>query len=597
MPNNFPGFSANNCTPFYFQVEPSTGGSLTKCDIVPYTKSTLAALGLIETGMDKLISSTKEARMAGVQQRSLYDLLLSRHVPGNGATPGNGSIVAPYSLVPRRNVINALFFHVTAGSTSLPGGFTAGASHATWGYIPNGAFALTIGNGVASPVGLAGNYNSNLKNIENYFLPGMFVVLQSTVRYTGAAFQSAWTGGLGTLEDLVEVQYKVHAALNVDATTATLVVSPTYGNTQSASTDTAFAALTAAQKDGYRVTQGTLLKLSNSVKDNEQWCYQPPAVINVDLVEYWHQTRRWTHKWNDEYKKALENPNMSDFFKKFRSLPLAQQRAQQEKFHQEDFFNTVFYGQPIDSLNQTQANWQNLEKVFDPYNPTQPIEFKANTKGIRTQLSECSRVVDRAGAALDIDWLMEQAYQLGRTRGDVTELDVMGDRTTGAIFRDVMTKYYKAKYGLDTTQWIKMGQKITSQVGDKQLAHFDYNSYWLPDQGITLNFIHDRYFDDAIGAARALGSGTPTKNRARRLWIIDWSDVAINNHAVRSKKRDAQSDVIDKLYNCTMEDNMTHYTFNSQKFDVRLGDANRHLVIENFSTACPTITATGCTVA
>ncbi len=596
MPNNFPGFSANNCTPFYFQVEPSTGGSLTKCDIVPYTKSTLAALGLTETGMDKLISSTKEARMAGVQQRSLYDLLLSRHVPGNGATPGNGSIVAPYSLVPRRNVINALFFHVTAGTATLPGGFTAGTTHSTWGYIPVGAYALTVTNGVASPVGLGGNYNSNLRNIENYFLPGMFVVIQSTVRYTGAAFQTAWTGGGGTLEDLVEVQYKVHAALNVDATTATLVVSPTYGNTQSAATDTAFGPLTTAQKDGYRVSQGTLLKLSNSVKDNEQWCYQPPAVVNVDLVEYWHQTRRWTHKWNDEYKKALENPNMSDFFKKFRSLPLAQQRAQQEKFHQEDFFNTVFYGQALDSLNQTQANWTNLEKVFDPYNPTQPIEFKANTKGIRTQLSECSRVVDRAGGALDIDWLMEQAYQLGRTRGDVVELDVMGDRTTGAVLRDVMTKYYKAKYGLDTTQFIKMGQKITSQVGDKQLAHFDYNSYWLPDQGITLNFIHDRYFDDAIGAARALGSGTPTKNRARRLWIIDWSDVAINNHAVRSKKRDAQSDVIDKLYNCTMEDNMTHYTFNSQKFDVRLGDANRHLVIENFSTACPTITATGCTV-
>lgn len=596
MPNSFPGFSSNNCTPLYFQLEPSSGGSLTRTDIVPYTKATLAALGLTETGMDKLIAGTKEARMAGVEQRSLYDLLLSRHIPGNGATPGNGSIIAPYSLVPRKNVVNALYFHVTAGSASLPSGFTAGASHATWGYIPNGAWKLTISNGVASPVGASGNYNTNLQNIENYFFPGMFVIVQSTVRYLGSNYQTAYTGAGGSLDDLVEIQFKVHAAVNASGTTAYLVVSPNIGNTQNSTTDTAWGAQSTEAKEATQVTAGTLLKLSNSVSDYEQWCYQPPAVISTDLIEYWHQTRRWVHKWNDEYKKALENPNMSDFFKKFRSLPLAQQRAQQERLHQQDFFNTVFFGQAQDVTNQTLANYTNLKKVYDPYNTNESIEFQANTLGIRTQLNACSRVVDKAGGALDLDWLMDQAYNLGRYRGDVRELDIMGDRTTGSLFRDVMTKYYKAKYGLDTTQFIETGKSIVAQLGDESKAMFDYNSYWLPDQGVKLNLIHDRYFDDAIGAAKALGSGTPTKNRARRLWLIDWSDVFINNHGVKSKKRTYNSDVMDKLYNCTMEDNLTHATFNSQKFDVRLGDANRHLVLENFSASCPTVTVTGCTV-
>lgn len=602
MPVSFPGFSANNCTPFYFQVDPSTGSTLTRANVVPYNKTTLAALGLTEIGMDKVIAATKEARMAGVAQRSLYDLLLSRHVPAEGGQPaGSGSIIAPYTLVPRRYVVNALQFHVTAGSGTLPGGFTAGATHATYGYIPNGAWALTVSNGVASPIGSSNNYNSNLQNIEQYFLPGNYIFVESTVRYTGAANQSAVTGGGGTLEDLVGVQFKIHAALNASATTATLVVSPCYGNTTASASDTDWGALTTAQKDAYRLTQGTLFKLGNSISDYEQWCYQPPAVNNVDLVEYWHQTFRWTHKWNDEYKKALENPNASDFWKKFRSLPLAQQRAQQEALNQQDFYHTVFMGDAIDSLNQTTGNWTNLPLVQDPYNAGFNIEYKANTLGIRTQLNRCSRVIDRQGGALNIDYILESVgYALKRERGntgaEIDTIDLMTDRGTAALFRDVMTRYYKAKYALDTTQLIGEGKSVIATVGDKSKAVFNYNTYWLPDQGVTLAVFTDTYFDDLVGGSRALGSGTTTKNRARRLWAIDWSDISINLHKVRTVKRDANSDVVDKLYNCTMDEVKNHYTFWSKKFDVRVGNPNRHVVIENFSDAQPTVTVPGFSV-
>lgn len=601
MPVSFPGFSANSCTPFYFQVDPSTGGSLTRCDIVPFTKATFAAQGLTEVGMDAVIAATAEARMAGVSQRSLYDLLLSRHVPATGGQPaGNGSVIAPYTLVPRRYAVNALYFHVTAGTATLPGGFTAGATHATWGYIPNGAWALTVSNGVASPIGSGNNFNSNLQQIQNYFLPGSYISLDSTVRYTGADNQTAVTGGGGTLEDLVNVTYKVHAALNASATTATLIVSPVVGNTTASATDTAWGALTSAQKHAFQVTQGTLIKLSNSVSDYEQWCYQPPAVQNVDLVDYWHQTVRWTHKWNDEYKRALEAPKTSEFWKKFRSLPLAQQRAQQEALNQQDFFNTVFYGDAIDSVNQTVPNYALLPQVVDPYNSGVNIEFKANTLGIRTQLNRCSRVVDLKGGAINLDWIFEQSYALKRERGntgaDIQDIDLMTDRISASNIRDVMTRYYKAKLSVDTSVLIKENQKVVASVGGKERAMFSYNQYWLPDVGVNLNVFTDQYFDDAIGAARALGTGTPTKNRARRMWVIDWSDVAINVHKVRTVKRDANSDVVDKLYNCTMEEVKTHYTFWSKKFDVRVGNPNRHFIIENFSEAQPTVTVPGFTV-
>ena len=590
MATTHPGFPTTNYDPLFFQVDDSTGCSLTRANIRPFNKSDFAAQGLKEVGMDKIIAQTKEARMAGMAMRTLTDLLLSRHASlKDGSAPAsNGSIIAPFTLVPRRNVVNASYFWVTNGSTSLPTGFTAGATHATYGAIPTSAFKLVMSNGYDGANKL--NLNTNLSVIKDYFLPGSYLFVETTVNHTAAAYQSAVTGGGGTLNDSHAVQFKVHASVALGSGTCELVVSPSVN-------DTAWAALSSAAKGAYQITKGTAMIMANSVSDYEQYCAQGPSVNDRTLVEYWQQTSRWTFKYNDEYLKALTAPLTSEFFKKFQTLPLAEQRRQIERQEEIKFYNTVFYGDVIDT-NQTLSNWTNLAAVEDPYNSGCALEFKTNTVGIRAQLKNAGRVYDRAGGVLNIDTLMETCYLLKRERensggASVTTIDCMTDRFTAAKIRDIMIKYYKTKFSMDVTAYVQMGQKVLNSVTNK--AVLDYNVYDLPDQGVSLAVFTDPYFDDAIGAATTLG-GTPTKNRARRLWFIDWSDIVINLIKMKSVKRDGNSDVVDKMYNCVIEQNVTHYMLNSKKYEVRVGNTNRHAIWENFSDACPTVTATGCSV-
>jgi hypothetical protein len=74
--------------------------------------------------------------------------------------------------------------------------------------------------------------------------------------------------------------------------------------------------------------------------------------------------------------------------------------------------------------------------------------------------------------------------------------------------------------------------------------------------------------------------------------LIDWSDVALNLLGTKSVKR--QTNVADDQYNCVIQPNVKHYVLNSKKFEVRIGDPNRHAIIENITEACPTITVSGC---
>ncbi len=166
----------------------------------------------------------------------------------------------------------------------------------------------------------------------------------------------------------------------------------------------------------------------------------------------------------------------------------------------------------------------------------------------------------------------------------------MTDRFTKSRFRDAMIRYYKAKYGADITIYMKFGEKLVASVTDRLV--FEYDKYDLPDQGVSIAVYHNTYFDDRIGAAPNLGASAGTKNRARQLWAIDWSDIEIGLHGTKSIKR--QTNEADNLYNCVIEKNINHYMLNSKKYEVRVGDSNRHLVFENFADACPTVTVSMC---
>jgi hypothetical protein len=350
--------------------------------------------------------------------------------------------------------------------------------------------------------------------------------------------------------------------------------------------------------------------MANSVSDYEKYCVQGPALNPTNLISYWQQTSRWTHKYSDEYLKALQAPMTSNWFKKFRELPLAQQRKQQELMSERAFYNTVFYGDQINE-NQTVEKYTSLPTVTDPdtNGDSCVIEYKANALGIRTQLSECGKVygggmaTSGKQAALNLDVLFETIYQLKRyreaTAGSVDTIDIMTDRFTAAQIRDVMIKYYKSKYSTDVNMFVNIGQKVLDM--DNAVA-LEYNSYYLPDQGVNMAIFTDTYFDDRVSAFNAGGvtnsdpavNQTPAlaRSRGRTMWLIDWSDVALNLLGTKSVKR--QTNIADDQYNCVIQPNVKHYVLNSKKFEVRIGDPNRHAIIENITEGCPTITVSGC---
>lgn len=582
-----PTFSADNCTPRLITIEPSDGCSLTRAQIRPFTKADFEAQGFKEVGMDSTIAMTKEARLIGVPQRGLTDLLLSRHTPyregGTSGKPHNGSIIAPYTLVPQRRVVNANYFHVEAYSATLPSGITKGTHHPQFGYVPSSAANLTINNGV--DVNNKLNFNTSLKNIERYFLPGHMVVVESL-----AFNMNGGTPAGATADDAVTISFQIVAAVPhaSDPTKAQLVVAPNL-------TETGWNALTSAQKAMYSPAKGLLIILANSVSDYERYCYQFPAVNPNNLIEYWAQTVRWSHSYSDEYLAALNAPLTSEYFKRFRQIPLAEQRRQQEMLQERAFYNTVFYGERINE-NQSLANWTSLPTVEDPNLPGCVLEYKANTLGMRTQLGGCGRVQDRKGLPLQLDTLFETCYLLKRERentgGSVAVIDAMTDRFTASQIRDLMIGYYKKKYNSDFNIYIQAGQKLIDSITKKVV--FEYNMYDLPDQGVSLAVFADPYFDDRLGAAPVMGTGTADNRRQKSIWLIDWTDFDIVQHHQKAVRR--RTNVLDDLYNCVIQPNIHHYFLNSKKFEVRLGDPNRHVLIENFSTACPTLAATVCAV-
>jgi hypothetical protein len=539
----------DNCNPRLIQVDQSCGCTLTRANILAMTDEIFESQGLLEVGMDKLIAGTKELRMTGVKQKALMDLLLSRMTRGRasilGTDQNNKSVIAPFTLVPQRHRVNSNYWLVESGNVHPQAGI---------GAIPASAWQLVLLND-------PGTFATPLVDLYNYFMPGTYIVVltQDPITQVGRTIQfkvlsSVDGSGGGVEKALVSVQPNV--------------------------TDVWWAANPGDQAE-YQPETGVVINLSNSVSNYESWCYQHPAENTLKLRDFWWQTIRNTWCYNDEYLKALTAPLTSDYFKKFRTLPLADQRRRAGEQEERDYFNTVFYGQRIDE-NQTPSSYQDLPRVVDPNDTECLMEYKANTIGIRTQLDECGRVIDFQNAVIDFDVLAPLFYQLSRTR-DSEEIDIMTDRLTYAAVIWMAIQYYKARYGFEMTKFLQQGQAI--KFGDVVL--WNYTRMDFPEAGFAINLIRDTYFDDHLAAFP-----DAIKSRGRALWVIDWSDIGIGLMDARSVNR--QTNVADDLYNCVIQPNVNHYQLKSKKVQVQVGDANRHLIIENYSAACPTINSTPC---
>lgn len=546
----------DNCNPRLINVAKATGCTLTRADIVPMTAAAFEAQGMMEVGMDKLIAQTKECRIAGVAIKPLRDLLMSRMKPGKQTIVGKDqydrSVIAPWSMVPQRSVVNFEYWTVESGLVD-PG---AGV-----GTVHDGSWQLVIINSL-------GDFASPLVDLEKYFLPGTFVKVLTSDPVTGVGRS---------------LQFKITASVNADAggvEKAKITLEPPY-------TEAGWAALDAGEKAIYAPTNGVLINLANSISNYESWCDEYPAENTWKLKEYWWQTIRTSWRYDDAYVEALTAPLTSNYFKKFATLPLADIRKAQGAKEQRDFFNTIFYGEKVHN-GQTQATYTTLPQVFDPTNPTCLLEYKANTEGIRTQLNNCGRVLDLQNSPVDLDVIKNLFYILRRHRGGegIVDIDVMGNRFTFAIWQYAFIQYIKNRYSIETTRFYTPGQKLMF----KDQVMWNYDTFEFPEDGVRINFIHDDYFDDHLAA---FPDGA-LKARGRQLWVIDWSDIDIAVADVRSVNRTSPHPEVDALYKCVIDANITHIQLHSQTIQVQVCNPDRHLIIENFTDHCPALTAVPC---
>lgn len=558
----------SQCSPRVISVSESCGCTLTRASITGITPAAFEALGTQEIDFHRLIGQAAEAKMIGVPERPLRDLLMSniKNIKGAlGKEPvQNQSVILPYIYRTQKTNVNSNYFSIESGVAPTDAGI---------GSVPAHAWNLKVNTG-PSP------FKSPLQNLEKYFLPGQTIFVLTLEDPTGTKIART-------------LQYQIIRAVNADSggvSKATVTVVPNY-------TAGGFSALTSGEKAVYHPTTigGTVLVGANSVSDYESWCNNEPAENNRKLLTYFIQTSRETLCYNDEYLKALNAAYTSEYFKKFRELPLAEQNRLQRAQSERKWLNSVFYGQRINEL-QAPETYTSLPQVTDIEDPSCVYEYKANALGVRTQLGDCSRITDSQGAALDLDFVFEMLYNLKRNReitgGSIQTIDAMTDRLTADTIRQLMSGYYKAKYGVDTTRYYTVGQQLKF---DNQVL-FNYDLYQVPEVGIELAVFNDAYFNDHLAAFTDGTSGTTdVKSRGRKLWLLDWSDISIGIAGTNSVKRNYPDPTTNALYKCVITPNVKHYELRSTKWTVMVEDPNRHAIVENFSDACPTLTVAACT--
>lgn len=544
----------NQCNPLYISVDgPACGCSLTRADIKAMTPQDFEDLFWKEVGMSRVVAATKEARIVGVKQSAMQDLLLSRMRPAqqNILNPGQGqSIIAPFIYAQREAVVNDNYFVVQSGGAPQESGLPADA----WKFLISANYDSTGSNPT--------NFGTNLPNVYKYFVPG---------RYFVVIYKDTNNGNVGRI-----VQFKVisaQAGTGQNANSAVVIATPGFKDDDWA---------TYPYQSVYHPTHGLVILLTNSVSDYESWCQNGPAIMSKTLKAIWFQTERRTFCYNDQYLKVLEAPNLDPLFKSLRLMPIAQQKAQEAERAERAFWNTVWFGREIDPINQTVSTYTKLPQVVDPADPSCLIEYKANTLGIMRQLEECNRVVDFNGATLNFDMLAEAGYVLRRRR-KTTEIDCMTDRFTAANILSLMIRYYKDKYGYETTRFYQPNQAIKFE----NQVLWNYNKYEFPEHGFVLNVITDDFFDDHLSAMP-----TTDKSMGRYLMLIDWTTVNIGLSRARSVTR--KTNEADNIYNCVITPNVTHYQLWSQTFAVDVQDPTRSLIFYNFSDACPRLTSYQC---
>jgi len=560
---------SGNFLPRIVQVDSSTGCTLTNASIKGMTPAEFEALGNKEIDLARVIASAAEAKIFGVQEKGLLTLLRSSITNIkpllNETKVETQSLILPYIQRRQRSYINSNYFAGSGGQASP----TAGQN----GEHP-GSWQVTVDVG-DSP------WATDIKLINRYFLPGSTIIV------------SSWNTSTKATKDIV---YKVTDAVDAtdsSGTKATLTLEPniTAGGYQGLSDTSA-----------YEFEVGVVQTGANSVNDYEEWCYNQPADLSQQLIVNWLQTTRESRIVDDQYKATLESimsGKVNPFLQNFVYQPIAEQNKRASQLSDEAWMRSVWYGQRINE-NQTPETYMNLPAVTDPegtragsagFGSDCVLEYKSNALGIHTQLKDANRIVDRQGAALDLDYLFQQLYYLKRNReadGDsISVIDVMTDRITANNIFTVMNDYYKSKYGWEVTRNVAINEKVTHDG----IMLFQYNKYDIPEVGVQLAVFHDQYFDDLISATPTSdGTNNDFQSRSRALWLLDWSDIRVGVAGTNSVTRKNPAPEVMDAYRCRMSAVIKEYSLRSTTWTTMMDRPQRHLIIQNFSDANPTVT-------
>jgi hypothetical protein len=586
------GGSGYEGLPRIVSVDSSTGCSLTKANIKGLTPSEFEALANKETDLARVIASSAEAKMLGVEERGLATLLTSsvQNIKPliNKQNIAEQSIILPYIQRRQRSQLNANYFAIEAGGvvTNAVGGHTAVAD-ATYTF-QGGDWAVVVNLG-------GSDWAAPLQDIARYFLPGGNVVINH------------WDAAGNANES----QYKIIGSAPADevgaggTTIAKAIVSlrPVGGQVDH-TPGTGWGNTGAAIQATYEATSGVLQTIANNVADYEAWCRNQPSDLSVRLLVNWLQTTRESREVNQEYKDTLAkimsgkvNPYLSSMVYQ----PLNEQNRQAAKLSQDQWQRAVWYNQSISS-KQTPETYMQLPTVSDPEDADCTLEYKSNALGIKSLLYEGGRVMDMDGAAINLESLMGHLYQLKRNReqdGDtISVIDAMTDRFTYNRFFTAFNEYYKNRYGWEVHRNAQLNQTIHHDG----IILFNYAIYDLPEVGCQLAIFHDPFFDDLLNVGSGdkwnLDGSRATQdpvfdtagaanfaNINRTLWMVDWSDVKIGIAGTKSVTRSQPHPDIAEAYKCRMDSVKREYQLRSTKWTTLLDRPARHLIIQNFSEA------------
>lgn len=566
-----PDVLSTQCVGRVVKVDSSCGCTLTRASITGLTPADIVALSYKEIYLTKAILDAREAGMLGVPERSLQTLLNSsiKNVKEKLSIQkiDDQSIIMPFIQRTQRQFVNANYWTIASGTPSPLAGTT--------GY-PASSFVikLALGN---SP------FQTTLGAIERYFLPGSTLIVKNWDNWVTKTAQT--------------ISFTIISAVNADSGGKSYANVTVYAPVSDAN----WALYTALQKALYKPTFGMAETGSNSISEYESYCQNQPSELARNIIVNWLQTSRESYCREQSYEETLDQilkGKVNDYLKGFKYVSIAEQQKQQRARFELEQMNSAFFGNAIDVDNQTTSNWQNLPVVYDLVNTTCPLAYKASSLGIFTLLSNCNRVIDMQGNTLLLDDIFSRIYYLRRFReasGDrVPIIDSMTDRYTAGSIYETMSKYYKARYGVETTRFAKIGEQIKFE----NFVMFTYDIYDVKEAGCQWAVFTDDYFNDLVDAYSTTVVGWNFQTRGNNLWFIDWSDVSkgVAGTKQAQRKYPEVDPVTLAAYKCVITPNPTTYDLRQTTWTMMVDRPERHLIYHNFRAGCPRVTIPGCTV-